>query len=132
MANNIGWYLLAGFLILIIVIIIVVILVMRNKTVTGACCTNNGCIISDERSCYGSLGGYYIGDNTTCNNTDCTLGCCIFQANQEYIPKSLCNQPGSMFQSGQQCVRTGFLPGDVIRLFNSSQNGWLVYCNESF
>src|SRR5438552_16516164 len=42
---------------------------------TGACCIGTDCSIETESDCI-NMGGTYAGDETTCDDVDCTRGAC--------------------------------------------------------
>lgn len=44
---------------------------------TGACCISGACSIQTSSDCIDS-GGVYLGDDTTCEGIDCTIGACCY------------------------------------------------------
>ena len=68
---------------------------------TGACCTDGECSITTEEDC----GGTYQGDDTTCEDVDCTQGACCFDETCSLYPnEASCTGDGGDWQGeGSTC-----------------------------
>ncbi len=70
----------------------------------GACCTDGECSILSESDCVDG-GGNYLGNGSTCDDVDCTLGaCCAADGSCTETNEEDCTTAGGTFQGyGTDC-----------------------------
>ncbi len=70
---------------------------------TGACCIDGVCSILSSDDC-ATGGGNYLGNGSTCDGVDCTVGACCFDTFCEIDPESNCTDDGGVYQGdGSTC-----------------------------
>ncbi len=71
---------------------------------SGACCIDGECSILSESDCTDG-GGNYLGDDSTCDDVDCTQGACCFDTFCEIDTPSDCSDFGGVYQGdGSTCA----------------------------
>ena len=64
--------------------------------VDGACCVGSACLINSAADCF-AMGGLYLGDDTTCDDTPCQLGACCVGEECYDVPEMPCITNGGAF-----------------------------------